>query len=313
MESDEHLDDLFRDARRRIRLVDISLGAFLVLLFTFSFFFGEIVLDHLLILRRPVRMALLGIYQAGALVLIVWAIGLPLFRRINRLYIAQRLERQYPELKNRLITYLQLGEDVPDIIRNDVGSNLSRKLEGLEVSDTFNFRPLRPFAAGFIGLSLVIYGYALLSPKSVTVSLKRAIQPTQEILPPTQTRIVRVEPGHVDIVRGDPLRIWARTEGKVPEEAEAVYSADGERWERVPLAISERGVLEGKIDQIERTFVYYLLAGDTRSERFDAIAVDPPIVTAIGAKLEHPEFTGLEPRSVQGGTLKAIAGSVAHV
>ena len=311
METDSDLNQLFKQARVRIKLIDLTLGGLVILLFTFTFFFGEILFDHLVILERPTRMALLAIYQVAAGLLLLWVIVIPLLRRISQTYIAKQIEHRYPEMKNRLISYLQLDEDVPESIRIDLRKNTLHKLQGFQLATTFTFRSLRTYALAFLGLSLAIYAYALFSPKSVQTSLNRAIYPQKDILPPTRTRITRVEPGEADVLRGGALPIRAKVEGNIPTEAKAFYSYDEKDWDSMPLEVSPQGILSGTLEKVERPVVYYLRAGDTRSERYNLSIIDPPIVNAIEGTYQFPEYTQLEERKFQGGTLKAISGTSA--
>ncbi|MDA1141977.1 MAG: hypothetical protein O3B01_25730 [Planctomycetota bacterium] len=314
MDADIHLKKILAHARRRIRLIDMAKGGLALVIFTFGFFFAEVLLDHFIILRRPHRVVLLALYQVTAISLVLWVVLRPVFRRISRLYIARRIEQNHPELKNRLITYLQLDNETSALIRNDISSNLSRKLEGFTVSGVFSFKALKPFAAAFIGLSLLIYGYAILSPKSIIVSLKRAIYPTQQILPPTLTKITRVEPGDADILKGNPIQFWAKTDGNPPKKADLVYSLDdGTSWESMPMSVSNNGILKTNKEAPGSTMRYYLTAGDTRSERYVITVVNPAALTSIRGELTFPAYTGLTNREFQGGTVKAIEGSRAVI
>ncbi|MDP6113599.1 MAG: hypothetical protein QGG53_17210, partial [Planctomycetota bacterium] len=314
MDADIHLEQILTQAQRRIRLIDMAIGGMVMVIFTFGFFFSEVLLDHFIILRRPYRLGLLVLYQVASIGLVLWLVLRPVFRRINQLFIAHRIEHQHPELKNRLVTYLQLDNETSPIIRHDISNNISRKLEGFAVPSVFSFKVLKPFAAAFIALSLLIYGYALLSQKSITVSLKRAIFPTQQILPPTLTKISRVEPGDADVLKGNPVEFWAQTEGNSPETADLVYSMDdGTTWETMPMTVSGNGILKASMEAPEDTIRYFLAAGDTRSERYVVTVVNPPTLTSIRGELFFPAYTGLEKREFQGGTVKAIEGSRATI
>ncbi len=232
--------------------------------------------------------------------------------RLSVLFVAREIERAVPELKNSLISYVQCRRDTPAKVR----SLLRRRAYPLVRSVDPHLLSWRGLAVrlswAVVAAVMAFTLYGVLSPKSAIASVARLFAPAADILAPTRTRIVEVEPGDVTMLRGQPLAVRARIGG---------LRAKGETPERVALlwdglTFSDRTVVlaEGKDDwwvaelpAVLESGTYRVVAGDACSKRY-RIDVNPrPAVTAVRCRLSPPAYTGLPVRTIDDGNLDVPA------
>ncbi|MDP6506838.1 MAG: hypothetical protein QF886_24645, partial [Planctomycetota bacterium] len=206
-----------------------------------------------------------------------------------------------------------MEDETSEGVRRDLARNVTRKLKGVPLSNTFDFRVLRPFALGFVFLSLIFYIYALFSPQSTLVSLKRAILPSEQILPPTSTKIERIEPGNTKILKGQPVDLWVKLAGELPKSATLTMSHDESTWTEKAVSVSANGISKTQVDRLIRPLDYYFIAGDARSARHRIDVREVPAITELQGNYEYPEYTGLEASSFEDGNLTAVVGTIARV
>ncbi|HOX39782.1 MAG TPA: DUF4175 family protein [Candidatus Brocadiia bacterium] len=298
---------------RRVRSLDLLLGVLILAAFSVAWFFGLVLLDHAFILNSTFRRVALTIFEIAAIAGAAGTAWAFLFRPVNLFYVARLIENANPALKNSLISYLQCEREnsaPPDMLALMRGQ-LSLRLASIDWRELVN--PKRCVRAAFaMAICLAVFlAYGMLSEKSALVSLRRALMPSADILPPTETQLVNIRPGDTDVLKGDPLDVYAGVSGKVPDQVVLHYSSGGDGGEEQihEMLRSPAGDWHARIPMVLKPLSYFITAGDTRSERFDCSVSVKPLVTGIEIGVAPPEYTGIAPYSVNTGSVKAPYGS----
>ncbi|MFO7955691.1 MAG: hypothetical protein R6X33_01165 [Candidatus Brocadiia bacterium] len=278
--------------RRRVTMWRMGWGYLCLLLLITGVIFLGVLLDHTLILQRPGRVAFFHAFVASALVTLLLATVYPLVRRVGRLYIARRIEDEAPNLGNSLISYLQVREDprVPTEAKILMGRRAASRVTSFEPEHAVDFSAYLRVGIGFLAVVVLFLAYSLISPKSTAVSVSRLLHPRRDILPPTATRIVEVSPGPLYVTAGERPTVAVRIEGVRPEGVAVVW--DGQTFEdrRILMTGGDDGTWKGRFPAVLEDGAYHVVAGDTRSERYQVRALPEPVVEQIELRVQPPEY-----------------------
>ncbi|MHC5035336.1 MAG: DUF4175 family protein, partial [Planctomycetota bacterium] len=277
--------------------------------------FCGILLDHAFVLQKWGRLAFFRFFVFLSCAAALAAALFPFVRRIGRLYVARRMEVHRPQLRNTLISYLQCRDD-PGMPRELKGlmrrkaARLIRPLDTGIVVDASRYVRL----AGLLCVVLVVsLAYAAVSPKSAALSVRRLLAPRADILPPTSTRLIEIEPGEMYLVSGDEPRLKVRVEGVMPRSVYAVWDGVSFQDRRILLTPKEVESWEGRFPAVLEDGGYYVVAGDTRSERFGITVLPKPVVTRLQLTIRPPAYTGSPVRTVSDGNLDVLSGTTVDV
>ncbi|MFW6189791.1 MAG: hypothetical protein ACOC7T_05085 [Planctomycetota bacterium] len=296
--------------RRSTALWTLGWGLLLVLLLVTTLIFAGVLLDHAVVLQKWGRLTFFHVFVfcSGAALL---AAGLfPLLRRISRLYVAGRIERENPDLRNSLISYLQCRDDprTGTELKRLMGRKSAAAVRTADATVAVD-RSRYWRTAAIIGLLAALFLlYWALSPKSARVSIARLIRPRADIHPPTATRLERIEPGDVYAVRGDRPDLSVTVGGVAPQSVHAVWQVGG-RERRLLLAKDEQGRWRSSFPPLLESGSYYVVAGDTRSNRFEINVLPKPVVEDIELRIRPPAYTGLPERTVRNADIEVPAGT----
>ncbi|MDP6438401.1 MAG: hypothetical protein QGH74_02090 [Candidatus Brocadiia bacterium] len=300
--------------RRTARRWALEAGYAAVLLMAVALVFGGVLGDHALALQRTGRAAFFYGFVAAVAVGLAAATLVPMLARLSVLFVAREIERAVPELKNSLISYVQCRRDTPAKVRN----LLRRRAYPLVRSVDAHLLARRVLAVrlswAVVAAVLVFTLYGVLSPKSAVASVARLFAPAADILAPTRTRIVEVEPGDVTMLRGRPLAVRARIGGLrarrvTPERVALLW--DGRTFSDRTVVLSEGkdGWWGAELPAVLEGGAYRVVAGDARSESYRIDVIPRPAVTAVQCRLIPPAYTGLPMRTIDDGNLDVPAGT----
>ena len=191
-------------------------------------------------------------------------------------YFAALIERQHPELGDRLFNALQLGRGQdygsPQIV-GQIVSDASQATIDLEMEDCLDWTPVRRagVATGIATLALCVYAFVF-APR-FSNGLGRVLFPISDIQPYTSTIIDEdsIRPkDHTRFPEGTPITITVSVGGDVlPASARlARRQADG-AWRESPMqpaqkfsATDQSRKFQFQIDETTSSFQFYVTAGD---------------------------------------------------
>ena len=280
-------------------------------------------------LLLPIPILIRGLLVIGLVGLVVWSawnrLVLPLRQRITVQDLALIVGHKHPELEDRLVSAVQVGQDeAKDPVQQKIWARLMQ--DAASATTEINFKaaidkqPLNKVVWITMGLLLVGSLIRHNFPTQTEIALRRLFMPWGRLLPVRATRYT-VTPGNARILRGASLKISVQTTGKKADQVVATFLSATESTVK-PAS----GKKEVSLHQTgDRTFAYerfnlqsdlnyYLLANQTRAEVFSIKVFDPPALETIELSYDYPAYTGFKP-TVQhrDGNLRAIVGTEATI
>lgn len=276
----------------------------------------------------------LPVWLKVSLMVLAGVAALYLFGRyaISRLFagdidnVAVGLEKKHPELKGRLIAAVQFARMEhssgysADLIRANEQQALQRA--GLiNFNEVLSFHPILRSSRILAVSAVLAVALLIVFPGFFTYSYEVYSNPTTEIAPPLAYRIVAT-PGTTEWIKYRDITIGAAVIGqRIPKEATVHYKLAGGNWQKetVDLArIGRTAITEGDslsfgvtIRQVNKSFDYYVQAGRLKTETEQVNVVDRPRVDDIKLAIFYPEYTGLDPTTINenNGSFSAVVGS----
>ncbi|MBD3403336.1 hypothetical protein GF420_10610 [candidate division GN15 bacterium] len=244
--------------------------------------------------------------------------------------VAVGLEQKHPDLKGRLVAAVQFA-------RMAVNEGFSKDLiqanerQALEKAGLVNFNSILSFhpvlkASRLLAVSATLAVLLLaFFPGFFSYSYEVYSNPTEEIAPPLAYELSAV-PGSTEWIKYRDIEIGGAIVGqRIPTEAKVHYRLAGGQWqtekvnlvgrERTPVAIGDSLAFGITLRQINKSFDYYVEAGrlETAVQKVDV--VDRPRVNDIHLSVFYPDYTELEPTTIDenNGSFSAVVGSRANI
>ena len=293
-------------------------------------FAGEAVVDWLMPLPSFVRIALLTVGAAVTCYLLYKYLIQPLRASLTLRDIALNVERNHPNLEDRLVSAIEFGNrESTDPIEAHMLQRLledtTQRTEGIDFKATIDHSRTRKH----VGIAaLVLVGccvVTLLFPTEIHTSLLRVLVPWEKTDPILTTKLT-VEPGNARILRGKSLPIHATVTGKSADKVVLTYENTRQR-EAPPSEIKttqqQINMLQNPNDKrgfayeifnIDADMEYYIVANEVTSERYTVEVFDMPRVTEISVAYTYPDYTQLKPVVQTGtGNIQAVVGTQAEL
>lgn len=269
-------------------------------------------------------------------VLLVWLarrqLVWPLSLRLGESDVAVAIERRFPDLRERLISALQLAEmaakkanprDQSQAMIDQVVADASTAAASLRTDEFLTWRHVgRAWLAA--GLALVIAAPGIITNREVVqVFLQRMFG--ADIAYPRQTTLVvelprsdqdyRIERdgdrATLTMAAGSDLPVLVRADGVVPREVLLVLSGGRGLPSQVTTAVRGGGRFRHVFRRVADSFEFHARGGD--DDRGDLLvsvnAVRPARVGSIRAALQFPEYTSRAPAVQEGGAIEALEGT----
>lgn len=260
---------------------------------------------------------------------LVWPLGL----RLGQGDVAVAIERRFPELRERLISALQLAEmaaakadprNQSQAMIDQVVADASTAAASLRTDEFLTWRHVgRAWLAA--GLALVIAAPGIITNREVVqVFLQRMFG--VDIAYPRQTSLVvelprsdqdfRIERvgdrATLTMAAGSDLPVLVRADGVVPREVYLILEGGRGLPSQVTTAVRGGGRFRHVFRRVTDSFEFHARGGD--DDRGDLLvivnAVRPARVGSIRAALQFPEYTGRAPAVQEGGAIEALEGTM---
>ena len=316
------------DARRVWKRSLFWTGAAIVLIGLLVILIGESIVDWLMPLPSPVRVALLVGTIGATIYLLYKHLIQPLRASLTLRDVALNVEERHPNLEDRLVSAVQFGatesdDPIESIMLQRLLDDTTERIKGIDFKATVDHSQTRKY----VGIAFLVVAacglLSLLFPTEIQTSLKRVLVPWEKTAPIMTTK-VKVTPGDARILRGKSLPIEVIVTGKDADKVVLTYydkdipptaENEGSKQEINMLKNPEdkRGFAY-EIFNIEKEMEYYVVANETTSERYTVEVFEMPRVEDISVSYTYPEYTNLNPVVQQGsGDIQAIVGSTAEI
>jgi len=301
---------------------------------------------------QPSRLARLASLAAGALAVGAgaWWWLRRVWRPLSDLHVALLIETVHPQLQGLALaaagrSCATPGSDLAQLLNEAMRDEAERRLGALDLAAVIDSRPL----ARNIGLTLTMLAAAVLivvaAPEQSARELQRTLTPWRQ-LPPSaaelaarassaaQERAARelalaasraasaaqapvsfhVSPGAVDLARGGMLDVActvSRVDGPVQVR---VRLSDGS-WRDLSMeaAADDARSFTAQLTDLDDDSAYCVVMGAQRSPVYAITVYDRATVLDLHADYQAPAYAQEPPRTLKGGDLEALSGSVAHL
>ncbi len=275
-------------------------------------------LESYLYLDRTVR---LGLIAAGILLLAAW----PVRRCIHRLRfglsdedLARRVDRQYPDLSDRVTVALQLARQrktgsrdsgTSPALLDAAVSETARYTESVDFSEADQRHRIARSAKGFgIAALLVLIAMAAYGAPFAG-ALNRLASPLSHFQPPQRT-FLSVLPGDVEVTSGGQVTIMAEASGERPDRALLQLVSDDGLRNTMEMKVTAPSTYAHTVRDIRENLTYIVEAGDAATRPFRIDAIDRPFLGGLRLNYRYPSYTRLAPRTTkEGGDIVALKGT----
>jgi hypothetical protein len=239
-------------------------------------------------------------------------------RRLRDVEIAQKIERRFPILGDRLSSAVEfLKQSENDVqagsaaLRRAVIVETTAAVERLNIAEALERRPARRA----LGAAGAIFCLALLAiacdPLSARLALARLIKPLGGDAWPRKHDLAFVRPPS-RIASGQTFEVELQDRnGAPPDEVRIhyLYDNDGHPTEEVEAMHLLDGVLVARKENVARPFQYRAEGGDDQSMPWQPLeVVEPPRIESLQATLYPPAYTGWPPEPAE-NNLHALRGT----
>jgi hypothetical protein len=240
--------------------------------------------------------------------------------RYSMLDVALKIERRFPELRDRLASTVQFLHDPEDdpqagsaLLRRAVIGETASEAEQLDFSQALEQRPARRALTTAAAIACLALTAAALYPTTARTALVRLLAPWSNVNWPQLHHLAVKDPVR-RLAAGQPLEVTVvDAEGvSLPDEVwlHLLYpSEEGAPHEVVePMRFINDEVIARK-ESVSKPLSYRAVGGDDRSMPWiDVEVVEPPEVEQLALKLHYPKYTGWPPESSE-RHIRALTGT----
>lgn len=308
-------------ARARIRTLDLTVGLLGFLAGTLGFAVVMAILDRWLDLPSLVRQLAFGGYLVAALGYLVWAVVLPLTRRLNPYYAARQVEQSIPEAKNSVINWLDLHDDnLPAAIHGALGARAARDIAQVDLEQAISSRRAT-WLGGTVGvlfLTLIVL-VLVWGAKPFISLLGRTFAPFVETTIATRTRltVLRPEGGDALVPVDQSVYVAVQVEGRVPETGRPdslrllLRYQQSDPYEEQPLEreTGREWVTIVPAFRVQNGFFYKVKGGDTETPEYRVRVRATPMITGFDVAYHYRPYLGFQDDTSRDPNLKAHRGT----
>ncbi|MBI1803252.1 MAG: hypothetical protein HY033_04190 [Ignavibacteriae bacterium] len=313
--------------RRKENNLSLFYGALTTILSVLVLLFFVVILEGFFSFGMIGRAILFVSAAFGIAAAIGWFLVRPLLRLFgilrsdNNETIARKVGKYFPHIRDRLLDALQMYEG-RDALKRQYSEELIdasfvdlyqliQPIDFSEAVNNFRVRRMRKIVGYAFGMAMLIL---VISPSGFFNSLYRVVHYNQSFAPPLPIEFV-VEPGNVDVVRGQTVPVVIRTQGKPVQSITLQTRQKGQVDFDQQTVKLQNGIFRTEIPNIKLSTEYYASVEDVKSGTFTLNVLDRPLVRTFALTVTPPAYTRLPARSLDEnvGDVSAYPGTKVNV
>ena len=321
---DEYVDLKLQKTRATIKTTDLLVALAGVAAMFLGYLLTFVVLDQWVVpggFGIGLRWTLLLTLLVATVAWLVWKVGRPYIRSVNRLFAAHEIEKSEPGLKSNLLNLVDLrasGREIDPTVLRALERHAAVQLQQIDVTQAIDHRPLMRTAYVLLAVVVMFCLYALISPKKISNSIWRGLLPGVNLEVSTRTEILNVQPGDTTVQARTSVEVFADLAGVIPEKVVLLYTTADGKFQNEPVELRPdaegqtrfKGLLVGENGQgLLQDLTYVVSAGDAVSPQFHITVEQPPSATPDKVKFEFPAYMKLESTEQPGGQIDAWEGA----
>ena len=316
-----HLKDRLQRTARRMTVAHLAYGLLLTTGLCCALLLLMVGVEALFWVAVPWRSLLFWVLMLTGCALIATLLARPLLRLAGMLpgpphrSTAEHISARYPELEDRLVNLLDLGEgrasQAPAPLVDGALKMLHDTVHDMPLEHAASFAPARRMGrlASVPVAGLLVFMAA--APATFMDASQRLFSPGVRFVRPAPFTL-GVVPGNATIVRGETLQITATATGTdVPASATLLF----DRAQPVALAAAPGGTFAYEIVNVREDFRYRIQAGTVLTDWYAIEVIERPVVRSLQVTLVAPVYTGLPTQVLPPGTgdILALPGTKAKL
>ncbi|QDU36940.1 hypothetical protein Mal4_12410 [Maioricimonas rarisocia] len=325
---DEFVDYQLRKTRTEIKQTDVLTGLVGIAVVVLGYLLTFVLLDQWVIaggfsprVRTLMLAALVLAVGAWMVRRLIW----PYFHRVTELYAARELEQSDPGLKSTLLTLVDLrraGRPVPNQLKTAMEKRAAVSLSQMDLERVVDRRALMRLSYVMLGLVAAMCAYAVLSPKSMSASIWRALLPAADVAVSTRTVIEDVDPGNASVLSRSMVEVTAELSGQIPEDVLLLYTTSDRRFVDEPIVMQESGeglnryraLLSGANGEgLLQDLTYHIEAGDARTSTYTVEVHQPPTAKVEEIAYDYPAYMQIDDKVQASPAIDAWEGTTVSV
>jgi hypothetical protein len=248
-----------------------------------------------------------------------WQFLLPAIRhRYSDLYVAQHIERFFPELGQRLsssIAFLELPAETTEAgsaaLRLAVIESTSQEIDGLDLGQCVKSEGTWRAMGLMLAVLLLLGACFVLDKSAATQAASRLTRPWNHAPWPRWNQLEFVEPPPLKIATGASFRVRVKDlNHRLPEKVMLQFRAlEDEDKQEVAVMEQDGEVAQYRFSNLQRSFRFRIVGGDDDTMLWNYVTVmNPPTVEDLGLDIHAPEYMQWPVERVA-GSFRVLQGS----
>ncbi len=316
------------DVRKKVHRLEIVHGILASLLTAVVLLLFISLVEGIFSFEMLGRTSLLIFTIIGITGSIGWFIVRPFLRAIGILKsadnhtIALYVGKHFPNIHDRLLNALEMYENkiklqqhyslsLIDASFNDLYQQIL-PLDFLDAIDNLKVRKMIKITTYAFSIFLMVL---VISPSNFFGTLYRIANFDKSFAAMLQVQLF-IEPGNVEVVRGQDVPIMIRAHGKPLKNLFLSTRMFGQiDFDVQKLDLNNEGVFKTEISNIKSTTEYYASSEDVRSDKFTIEVLDRPLIRSFQFKVTPPSYTNMPVKVMDenNGDISAYPGSKAEI
>ncbi len=243
-----------------------------------------------------------------------------IFSRQSLLNVAKELEKRFSNLRDDITNSFLLFNEakeaeargkISDVLVKAQIKKTVEEISSIKKSDVVSLKSAFRHMRLLIPLSFAFMVILIFDPNFLNRSLALITNPFSTI--PIKKAFISIEPEKLTILRGSPLLIKAKVEGKREEKLLLSIYPEGQKGIHIPMESEGEGRFKFEIASAQVSFSFQIHGENGSSPMGNITVIDPPEVSHVKLILNPPDYSRLPVEVREDGHIEALKGTIASI